>query len=183
MEKTNITIFKIGFLLLGVLAAIGLIGYGLSYIVVMPSVRPDGFVPAALGHRSTTPPGFGTILAAFVLLFAFSFLPVVTLFTVKKYPRDPYAMIFAGCLAGTASLIEIFNSLPLVARGVYPGRLASIPAEVLLYLQQTEAIRFLAFDIAGFTLIYAASLVYAIIFFRTQRYLSGTIFEIGRAHV
>ena len=174
-KDTFTTVFRNGFLVLGALAAVGLLGYGLSYILVMPQVSPDGFVPTTLGSSSAPPSHFGTILAGFVLLYAFAFLPVTTLFTVKKYSVNPYALVFAGCLAGISSLIEIFNNLPLVATGIYPGKLESIPAEVLLYLHQVDAIRFLAFDVVGFTLIYAASLVYAIIFFRSQRLLSITI--------
>lgn len=174
MDKSK-TFFRYGFLVLGILAAIGLLGYGLSYLIVMPQVSPDGFVPMIPGNSSGNTSGFGTVLAAFILLYAFAFLPVTTLFTVKKYSVNPYALVFAGCLAGISSLIEIFNSLPLVAKGIYPGKLESIPAEVLLYLHQVEAIRFLAFDVVGFTLIYAASLVYAIVFFRSQRLLSVTV--------
>jgi hypothetical protein len=174
-KDTSTTVFRNGVLALGVLAAIGLLGYGLSYIVVMPKVSPNGFVPSTPGGSNGTSSHFGMILAVFVLLYAFAFLPVTTLFTVKKYSVNPYALVFAGCLAGLSSLIEIFNNLPLVATGIYPGRLESISAEVLLYLRQVETIRFLAFDVAGFTLIYAASLVYAIVFFRPQRLLSLTI--------
>jgi hypothetical protein len=176
MDKTkelSPTFFRNSFLALGILAAIGLLGYGLSYIIVMPQVSLGGFVPTTPG--SGTPSYFGTTLAAFILLYAFAFLPVTTLFTVKKYSVNPHAVVLAGCLAGISSLIEIFNNLPLVAKGVYPGELESIPANVLLYLRQVETIRFLAFDVAGFSLIYAASLIYAIVFFRSQRFLSRTI--------
>lgn len=178
MDKTkdaSTFFFRNSFLVLGFLAAIGLLGYGLSYIIVMPPVSPGGFVPVTLNGGSGTSFSFGTILAGFVLLYAFAFLPVTTLFTIKKYNLNPYALVFAGCLAGISSLLEIFNNLPLVARGIYPGELESIPAETLLYLRQVDAIRFLTFDVVGFTLIYAASLIYAIVFFRSQRMLSLTI--------
>ncbi len=126
--------------------------------------------------RSSEPSShFGTTLAAFVLLYAFAFLPVTTLFTVKKFNVNPYALVLAGCLAGISALIEIFNNLPLVATGIFRSQLQNIPVEVLLYLHQMDAIHFLAFDVAGFTLIYAASLMYAIVFFRSQRLLSLTI--------
>jgi hypothetical protein len=168
-------IFKKGFLALGVFAAIGLSGYGLSYIIVMPKVSPDGFVPETLGISAGTPSHFGTILAGFVLLYAFTFLPVTTMLTVKKYSVNPYAMVFAECLAGISALIEIFNNLPLIATGIYPGKLESIPSGVLLYLRQVESIRYLSYDVAGFTLAYVAIFVYAIIFFRSHRLLSYTI--------
>lgn len=174
-KAAPINVSKSGFLVLGALAGIGLFGYGLAYIIVMPEVSPGGFVPTTLGINSGTSSHFGTILAAFVLLYAFAFLPVTTLFTVKKYSVNPNALVLAGCLAGISSLIEIFNNLPLVAAGIYSGEFASISPDILLYLHQMESIQFLAYDVAGFTLIYAAAFVYALIFFRSHRLLSYTI--------
>ncbi len=37
-EDTSTTVFRFGYLLLGVQAAIGLLGYGLSYLIVMPKI-------------------------------------------------------------------------------------------------------------------------------------------------
>lgn len=164
-----------GYLVLGVLAAVGLVSYGLLYIIVMPRVSPGGFVPAAGGSTSGAPAWFGTVLAACILLYAFTFLPVNVLYTIKRYPSNPYALILAGCLLCVSSLIEIFNNLPLVARGVYPAALESIPAEVALYLRQVEAVRYLAYDVAGFSLIYAAAFIYGLLYFRTHRFLSYLI--------
>src|SRR5512145_826295 len=104
-----------GVLALGVLAAIGLVGYGLTYIVVMPQVSPQGFVPQTSGMGAGTPSNFSIILAVFVLIYAFAFLPVNVLFTIKHYRTNPYALIFACCLIGISTVIEIFNNLPLIA--------------------------------------------------------------------
>jgi hypothetical protein len=169
-------IFKNGFLLLGVLTAVGLMGYGLSYILVMPKVSPGGFVPSTTVINTGAPANFGMIIAIFVLLYAFAFLPVVVMFTIKKYSVNPYAMVFGGCLAILSFLIEIINNLPLVAMGIYPGNLVSISSDTLLYLRQVEVIRFLSFDVAGFSLAYAAIFVYALVFFKSHRWLSYTIF-------
>ena len=168
-------VFRKGFLALGVLAAVGLVGYGLACIIVMPHVSPGGFVPTTLEIRASAPPHFGTVQAAFVLLYAFAFLPASILFTVKRYRTNPYALILAGSLIATSFLIEIFNNLPLVAVGIYPGKLASISADVLLYLRQAETIRYLSYDVAGFTLAYVAVFVYAIVYFRSHRLLSYTV--------
>ncbi len=168
-------IFEKGFLALGVLAAVGLVGYGLTDIIVMPQVSPDGFVPQTLSVRDGIRFGFGTILAAFVLVYAFAFLPVSILFTVRQYRVNPYALVLAGSLFGISFLIEIINSLPLIALGSYPGQLASISSDTLLYLRQVEMLRFLSYDVAGFTLAYVAIFIYAIVYFRYQRWLSYTI--------
>ncbi len=168
-------VFKKSFLALGALAAIGLVGYGLAYIIVMPQVSLGEFVPTTLEIRAGAPPYFGTVQAAFVLLYAFAFLPVSILFTVKRYRTNPYALVLAGSLIGASFLIEIFNNLPLVAIGIYPGKLASIPSDVLLYLRQVETIRYLSYDIAGFTLAYVAVFVYAMVYSRSHRLVSCTM--------
>ncbi len=176
MNKESITnVFKKVYLLLGLLAAVGLVGYGLAYVIVLPKVSPSGFVPTALGGSTSTPAGFGAILATFVLLYALTILPVNIMFTVKKYDTNPYALVFACCLISISSVIEIFNSLPLIAVGIYPGKLESIPAEILLHLRQAETIRWLSFDVMGFTLIYVAIFIYAIVYFRSHQLLSYTI--------
>ncbi len=169
------TIFKKGFLVLGILAAVGLLGYGLSYIVVMPQLSVDRFVPQTAGTGPRTASDFSTLLAAWVLLYAFAFLPVTTLFTIKKYSVHPYAVVLAGCLVTLSSVLEIVNNLPIIAAWVYPGQLASISPEVLLYMRQMETLRFLAFDVAGFSLAYAAFFCYALMYLRTRRALSYTI--------
>jgi hypothetical protein len=105
-------VFKKSFLALGVLAAIGLVGYSLACIIVMPKVSPDGFVPTTLEVRAGAPPHFGTVQAAFVLLYAFAFLPVSIMFTVKRYRMNPYALVLAGSPIATSFLIELNNSAP-----------------------------------------------------------------------
>ncbi len=174
-ESSLQAIFRKGFLALGVLAAVGLVGYGLTDIIVMPQVSPEGFVPQTLSVRAGSPLGLGTILAAFVLVYAFAFLPVSILFTVKQYRVNPYALVLACSLIDISFLIEIINSLPLMAVGIYPGQLATISPETLLYLRQVEMLKFLSYDVAGFTLAYAAIFVYAIVYFRSHRLLSYTV--------
>ncbi len=167
--------FKNGFVALGVLAAAGLVGYGLSYLIVMPQVSPGAFVPTTAQAGTGTPYGFGAVLAVFVLLYAFAFLPVNILFTVKQYRLNPYALVFACSVFVISALIEIVNNLPLVAAYLYPAKLASVPSETLLYLRQAESIRYLSYDVAGFTLAYVAIFVYAVVYYRSHRWLSYTI--------
>jgi hypothetical protein len=175
MNKDSSDVFTKGFLALGILAAAGLVGYALTYLLVMPKVSPDGFVPTTLEIRAGVPAYFGTLQAAFILLYAFAFLPVNILFTAQKYRTSPYAVVFASCLIGISSLLEMINNLPLIAVGIYPGKLAEVSADVLLRLRQVETLRYLAYDVAGFTLLYAALGVYALIYLKSRRSLSFSI--------
>ncbi len=174
-DKLSSDLYRKGYLVLGCLAAIGLAGYGLAYIIVMPAVDPGGFIPQEAGATGGAPAGFGIWLAAFILLYAFAFLPVVVLFTIRQYKTNPYALVPGGCLMCLSLIIEIINNLPLLAAGIQPVRLAEIPVEVALYLRQMETIRYLSFDVAGFSLAYAAIFVYALVYFKTQRLLAYVI--------
>lgn len=167
---------KRGFFILGILTAIGLIGYGLSYLLVMPEVNPDKFVPSALGNAAGNPSWFGSILSFFILLYAFSFLPISIFFTIKQYRVNPQALVFACCILGISLIIEIINNLPILATGIYPGKLVSISPDILLYLKQIETIRYLSFDVAGFTLAYIAIFIYAVVYFRSHRLLAYSVF-------
>ncbi len=138
------------------------------------SSDPNRFVAQTVSVRAETPFGFGTILAAFVLVYALAFLPVSILFTVKRFNPNPCALVLAASLIDLSFLIEIINNLPSIAIGIYPGQLASISPDTLLYLRQVEMLRFLSFDVAGFTLAYVAIFIYAIVYLRLQRWLSYT---------
>ncbi len=168
-------VFKKGLLALGVLASVGLLGYGLAYIIVMPKISPGGFVPQTVERSSSIASGFSTLLAALVLLYAFAFLPVTVMFTIKKYSANPYALVIACCLIGVSLIIEIINNLPIIAAWLYPGKMEYISLDVQLYLRQVETLRFLSYDVAGFTLAYVAFLCYAVAFFKTHRLMSYTI--------
>jgi hypothetical protein len=149
-------------LALGVVAAVGLIGYAVAYLVVLPRVRAGGFVPESLGAVDGSPSAFAATLAAFASLYALVVVPVVVVYAIKGYRRNPYGIIIGASLVCVSSLIEIVNNLPVVAAAIYPGELQKIPAEVLLRLAQEDAISYLALDVLGFALIYAAYLVIAL---------------------
>jgi hypothetical protein len=174
-ENHLLDIFKKSILVLGLISSIGIIGYGLSYIIKMPAISPDGFVPKTLGNNSYTTFGFGNLLALFVLMYAFAFLPVNIMFTIKKYKINPYALIIASSLITISLILEIINNLPLFAAGLFPDKLESVSPDIQLYLRQVETIKYLAFDVVGFTLAYLAFLIYALVFFKTDKILSYTI--------
>lgn len=167
--------FRKIFIVLGILAAAGLVGYGLAYLIRMPQISPGGLVPTTFENNAETSPKFGSILAVFILLYAFPILPVTVMFTIKQYHIHAHALVLACCLMGISTIIEIINNLPVAAQLIYPGKLQSVSGDVLLYLKQAETIKYLSMDVAGFSLIYAALLIYAIVFFRSHRWLSYTI--------
>ena len=167
------TLCRKGYLVLGGLTAIALVGYGLSYVIAMPQVSPGGFVPTTSSNAGS---GllFGAVQGICILLYAFAFLPVNVMFTIKRHRDNPYALVFAACLLGVSLLLELVNNLPLVMARVYPVTLQNIPPDVALYLRQVETIRYLSYDVTGFTLAYAAILVYALVYFQSHRLLAYT---------
>jgi hypothetical protein len=175
-KDPSTSFFKKCYLALGILSAAGLIGYSLAYIIKMPQISPGGFVPSSMANTERTASQFGNTLAVFILLYAFPFLPVSVMFTIKKFDQNPYALVLGCCLTVISIMIEIINNLPLVARLFYPGKLGIIPDDTLLYLKQEEILQYLSFDVAGFSLLYMAFFIVALVFIKSQRWLAYTIF-------
>jgi hypothetical protein len=142
----------------------------------MPEVNPGNLVPAALENSSGRPGWFAPVLAACILLYAFTFFPVMVMFTVKKFRKNPYALIMSCSILGISLLLEIVNNLPILATSIYQGQLAGVSSTTLLYLKQIETLHYLAYDVAGFTLAYIAIFIYAIVYFKTQKLLAYSIF-------
>jgi hypothetical protein len=111
----------------------------------------------------------------FILGFSFSFLPVTIMFTIKRYADNPHGMIFGCSLLCFALILEIINNLPFLGNYVYPEPLAQIPPDVLLYLNQVSAIRYLSFDVAGFTILYVALFIFAVVYWNSKRMMGWLI--------
>jgi hypothetical protein len=169
IQTANRDFFRQSILVLAVLAGLSLLGYALVNLIRMPAVSPDAFVPKSAAP--STGSLFGLLQLVFVLGYAFAFLPVSVMFTVKRYDENPYALVLACSLLCVSLVIEIFNSLPFLGAYVYPEPLTSVAPDVMLYLNQTAAIRYLAFDVAGFTILYVALLIYAAVYWNKQRIL------------
>lgn len=149
--------------------------YGAGSLLQGSQVNPEGFIPKSLAGVPKPGSWLTRLSPLFVLLYAFAFLPVVVSFTIAKFKVNPLAMILAACLLGVSLLLEIINALPMVCLSLVHLRASNIPPDLLLYLLQTDAVRFLAFDVAGFSLAYAGLFVYALVFRKTHRVLSGLI--------
>jgi hypothetical protein len=160
-------------LILGVLAGLSLFGYALVNLIRMPAVSPDAFVPKALSQAGRSP--VGSLQFIFVLGFSFSFLPVSIMFTIKRYKDNPYGMVLGSSLLCLALILEVMNNLPFVGNYLYLEPLAPLPPAVLLYLNQTAAIRYLSFDVAGFSILYVSLLVFAVIYWNVNRIMGYLI--------
>ena len=157
---------------LSILAAAGLCGYALLNLIAMPAIGPGAFVPKSLGAgRSNI--WFGALQVVSVLAFAFALMPVAVMLTIRRYTMHPQAMVVAGVLLCLALVLEIDNNLPVLGALLYPEPLAQVPADIALRLNQASAIRYLSFDVAGFSLLYASLLVYSAVFWSTTRLLAA----------
>lgn len=167
MKNPNTIFFQRATLILGVFAGLCLLGYASINLIRMPAVSPDAFVPKELAQTSRS--SFGLLQFMFILGFSLSFLPVTIMFTIKRYGDNPYGMVFGCSMLCFALIIEVFNNLPFLGNYFYPEPLAQIPSDVLLYLNQVSAIRYLSFDVAGFTILYMALSIYAVIYWNSRR--------------
>jgi hypothetical protein len=173
IQTTDQGFFRRSILILGALAGLSLFGYALVNVIRMPAVSPGAFVPKTLAPSDGFP--FGLLQLVFVLGFAFAFLPVSVMFTVKQYGKNPYAMILGCSLLCLALVIEVMNSLPFLGTYLYPEPLIAVSPDVMLYLNQTAAIRYLSFDVAGFTILYVSLLIYTAACWKSNRMLGYLI--------
>jgi hypothetical protein len=173
MKRQNMSFFPSVTLILGILAGLCLLGYASNNLLRMPAASPDAFVPKELIQAGRS--SFSLLQFVFILGFSFSFLPVTIMFTIKRYADNPHGMIFGCSLLCFALILEIINNLPFLGNYVYPEPLAQIPPDVLLYLNQVSAIRYLSFDVAGFTILYVSLLIFAVIYWNSKRMMGWLI--------
>jgi hypothetical protein len=173
MKSQNMSFFPRVTLILGILAGLCLLGYASNNLLRMPAASPDAFVPKELIQAGRS--SFSLLQFVFILGFSFSFLPVTIMFTIKRYADNPHGMIFGCSLLCFALILEIINNLPFLGNYVYPEPLAQIPPDVLLYLNQVSAIRYLSFDVAGFTILYVSLFMFAVIYWNTKRIMGWLI--------
>jgi hypothetical protein len=172
-RQTSKDFFRSSILVLGILAGLCLLGYASNNLIRMPAANPDAFVPRELVQAGRS--SFSLLQFIFILGFSFSFLPVTIMVTIKRYGDNPHGMVFGCSLLCFALILEIINNLPFLGNYVYPEPLAQIPPDVLLYLNQVSAIRYLAFDVAGFTILYVALFIYVIIYWNSKRIMGWLI--------
>lgn len=174
-SNKNVKAFRNIFILLGIVTFISVFLYGIGSIVQMPEVSPDGFIPKSLEDAPKPDTWLALLSPVFVLLYALSFIPVVLLFTIAKFRINPYAMTIAVSLIVVSLLVEIMNALPMISFMLTHAQMPAISPELVLYLKQNDAIRFLAYDVAGFTLAYMGLFIYSLVFSKTNPWLSRLV--------
>lgn len=152
-----------------------LILYGLAAVTQAPPTGPDGFIPDSLQSAPQATSRLAQFSPVLVVIYALSFLPVVVLFTIATFRTQPVGVIVGSCLVVISLLIEVVNALPLSGLMFAPPRTAGLDPNVVLFLMQTDAVRFLALDVAGFSLAYAGLVVFAVAFVHTHPWLTRTI--------
>jgi hypothetical protein len=178
MKTTELTIerfFRRSLFVCAIISSLCLLGYAMGNLIAMPAFNVNGFIPTT-GAKS--PSGFfnlGNMGIMFVLGYAFFLAPVIVWFTYKNYRTSPCALLLSACLSLISFIIEIMTNLPLLSLAIMKGKLSAISPDVALYLQQVESAKFMALDVAGFTLVYIAFVIYAIVYFKTKKLLSYTI--------
>lgn len=170
-EASSVRIARKPLLLLGGLSTLGVLVCGLSYLIALPPVTPAMLLSGSFDSLPVGR-GFGALQAGSVLLYAFTLLPVGVALSVRHYRINPAGMIIGGCITGVSVLMEIFNNLPALTALLYPAALVPPPPELAACLRQAAWIRYVSFDVAGFTLAFAAGLLYAVIFRRKQSLLA-----------
>ena len=166
-NRENLLVF-----VLGLTAAIALVAYCIPTLQMINAVTPDGFIPQTVQQPPSQPVKQHINWSALsVLVYAFASIPVIVLFTIRQFKVSPARIVTASSLLLVSMIMEVFNSLPLLAASLANVKIAVVSPEVALRFAQSEATRFMGFDVAGFTLIYMCYMAYGVILFRSNRSL------------
>lgn len=156
---------------LGALASLALITYGLVYVFAIPAVTPAMLMSGSFESLKVGRLAMGLQIWA-VAVYALASLPLNVLFSIRQYRVSPAAIVLGACATCLGLIMQIMNSLPSVAQWLYPGHILAPPPDLAPYLRQANWIRFASLDVAAFTLIFIAGLIYAGVFWRTHRLLA-----------
>jgi hypothetical protein len=170
-DRDNLLVF-----VLGVSAAIALIAYCIPTLQMINAVTPDGFIPQTVQPQPSQPVKQHINWSALaVLVYAFASIPVIVLFTIRQFKVSPASIVTASSLLILSMIMEVFNSLPMLASSIAHVKLSAVSPEVALRFAQSEATRFMGFDVAGFTLIYICYMAYGVILFRRNKLLGYSV--------
>jgi len=160
-----------GVLTLGALAGLGLLVCGLGYVITLPRITPGMLVTGSFAGVATSRL-FALTQTCSILTYACALLPLTVMFSVRQFRAHPFGIVFAGCAMAVALLIEILNNLPGLAMQLLPAPVVAPPAEFAPYVRQMEWTRYASQDVAAFTMIFVAGLVYAAIYRRRRPLLA-----------
>lgn len=146
-----------------------------TYIIWMPKIGIDFFVPQTLEHNGARP-AYGLFYVVFVLVSSILFLPVIVVHTKKLYHVSPIAMLVAASFFLLALVIGILNNTLTLAHWAYSIPWDEAGEEIAMKMYQISAVEYMALDVAGFSFTYLAGLIYARIFWKTYRLISVAVF-------
>ncbi len=138
---------------LAALSAAGLLAYGLPTLLAPPAVTPEMLVSGDFRGIEVSRL-WGAIQSGGALLYASALLPLVVLYAVAEIRIRPVVTAVIASALAVALVIEIFSYLPTLALQLHP--VPPPPPEIARALGPTNWIRFVALDIAGFSIAYVA---------------------------
>jgi hypothetical protein len=168
-NRDNLLVF-----VLGIAATIALIAYCIPTLQMINAVTPDGFIPQAPPASQPVKQHINWSALA-VLVYALASVPVTVLFTIRQFKVSPASIVTASSLLILSMIMEVFNSLPMLASSIAHIKVPVVSPEVALRFAQSEATRFMGFDVAGFTLIYICYMAYGVILFRRNKLMGYSV--------
>lgn len=168
--------FRFLFWLLALTTCASVALYALASLGQAPPSGPGGFIPQSLESMPAPASWLTKLSPLCVLLYALSFLPLVVLFACVKFRSNPCAITLGASLVCLSLVIEIVNALPLCAFLLVHPKAPQINPELLLYLRQMDAVRFLSLDVAGFSFAFLGLCVLALALVRKHRWLAACTF-------
>lgn len=135
------------------LSAAGLLAYALPTLLAPPAVTPEMLVSGDFSGIEISRL-WGAVQTAGALLYASALLPLVVLYAFAEMRLRPVATAVIASALGVALVIEILSYLPALALQLHP--VPPPPPEIARALGPTNWIRFVALDIAGFSIAYVA---------------------------
>ena len=135
------------------LSAAGLLAYALPTLLAPPAVTPEMLVSGDFSGIEVSRL-WGAVQTGGALLYASALLPLVMLYAFAEMRLRPVATAVIASALAVALVIEITSYLPTLALQLHP--VPPPPPEIARALGPTNWIRFVALDIAGFSIAYVA---------------------------
>lgn len=157
------------------LSVAGLLLYAVPMLLAPPAVTPEMLVSGDFSGINLSPLT-GALQSGGALLYASALLPLVVLYGVAEIRSRPVTTAVIASALGVSTLIQILSYLPTLALQLHP--VPPLPPELARALGPSNWIRFVALDIAGFSIAYVAGGVLAWLYRRRSplaawAYLAG----------
>lgn len=156
---------------LAALSAAGLLLYGMPSLLAPPAVTPEMLVSGDFSGIEVSRL-WGAVQTGGALLYASALLPLVVLYAFAEIRLRPVTTAVISSALAVALVIEITSYLPTLALQLHP--VPPPPPEIARALGPANWIRFVALDIAGFSIAYVAGGAIAWLYRRRSPKLAWT---------